>query len=98
MKERREVEKGRHGRPEETSGARPDATLDTVGLLCPAPIIKTAEKLRSMAPGEVLEILSDDPGMEADMPAWCEGSGHELIAMERRGREIRALVRKKREG
>ena len=52
-----------------------DSTLDTVGLLCPAPIIKTAEKMNELEAGQVLEVLSDDPGVELDMPAWCSGTG-----------------------
>jgi len=71
------------------------ATLDTVGLLCPAPLMKTAEKLGSMASGEVLEVICDDPGVEVDLPAWCAGTGNELLLIEKRGRQIRALIRKK---
>jgi TusA-related sulfurtransferase len=71
-----------------------DFTLDTVGLLCPAPIMKTAEKLLELEEGQTLEIISDDPGIEADLPAWCRSTGHTLIGIERRGNEFHALVRK----
>jgi TusA-related sulfurtransferase len=60
----------------------PDEVLDTVGLLCPQPIIETQEKVREMGPGRVIEVISDDVGILADMPAWCEGSGHTLLAIE----------------
>ncbi len=70
------------------------ATLDTVGLLCPAPIMKTAEKMDGLQAGEVLEVLSDDPGVEIDMPAWCRGTGHELLEMTKSGTEYRILIRK----
>lgn len=84
---------------EETNKDRPavgiDCTLDTVGLLCPAPIIKTAEKLKELVAGQVLEIVSDDPGVEVDIPAWCRSAGHEYLGIKRLGKEFRALVRKR---
>ena len=43
--------------------ALPDRSLDTLGLYCPIPIIKTAEAIGEMEPGQVLEVLSDDPGI-----------------------------------
>ena len=37
-----------------------DKTLDCVGLYCPMPIYKTAQKMKELKPGEVLEIVADD--------------------------------------
>lgn len=76
---------------------RPDFTLDTLGLLCPAPIMKTAEKLLELKPGQTLEIISDDPGVEVDMPAWCRSTGNTLLGMERRGVQLHVFVRKERD-
>jgi tRNA 2-thiouridine synthesizing protein A len=72
----------------------PDASLDCLGLFCPMPIIKTREAIRSLGPGQVLEMTSDDPASEADMRSWAARTGHELVAMERRGNVFRFLVRK----
>ena len=44
----------------EFSAINPDRTLDTVGLFCPVPIIKTAKLVKEMRSGEVLLVLSDD--------------------------------------
>jgi len=60
----------------------PDVVLDTVGLLCPLPIVETQEKVREMREGQVIEVVSDDVGILADMPAWCKGRGHTLLAIE----------------
>ena len=76
------------------SEAKADSILDTVGLLCPAPIMKTAEKLLDLEEGQILEIISDDPGIEADLPDWCRSTGHTVVGIERRGNEFHALVRK----
>ena len=70
------------------------AILDTFGLLCPMPIIKTAAKMMELKLGEVLEVLSDDPGIKEDMPAWCVTSGNELLHLEETGDEFHVFVRK----
>jgi tRNA 2-thiouridine synthesizing protein A len=73
----------------------PTATLDTYGRLCPVPIIMTAKRVKTMAAGEVLAVLSDDRGILEDMPLWCRASRNELIAIEEIAPgEWRALVRK----
>lgn len=59
-----------------------DATLNTLGLLCPIPIIKTARKFKEMRLGQVLEVLSDDEGIKADMPNWCKSTGNKFLGVE----------------
>jgi tRNA 2-thiouridine synthesizing protein A len=54
-----------------------DRILDTVGLYCPIPIVRTGETMRGMRRGERLEILSDDRVILIDLPAWCRAHGHE---------------------
>ena len=58
------------------------------------PIIKTAVKIKEMKPGEVLEILSDDPGIKEDMPAWCKSTGHELVGIEESDGEYKVYIKK----
>jgi tRNA 2-thiouridine synthesizing protein A len=70
------------------------AVLDTFGLLCPIPIIKTAAKVKQMNKGEILKVLSDDPGILEDMPAWCTTSGNELVFIEEHGDEYHVYIRK----
>ena len=70
------------------------AVLDTFGLLCPMPIIKTAAKMKELKQGEVLKVLSDDPGIKEDMPAWCITSGNEFLHLEETGDEFHVFVRK----
>jgi TusA-related sulfurtransferase len=72
----------------------PDKHLDCLGLYCPMPILKTREAIRSLAPGQVLEMTSDDPASEADMKSWVARTGHELLGIERRGTVFSFLVRK----
>lgn len=58
------------------------------------PVLKTRDLIRQMRVGEILELLSDDPASEADMKSWSARSGHELLAIERKGVTYRFLVRK----
>lgn len=54
--------------------------LDARGLACPVPVIKLAKLAAAAQTGDVIEILSDDPAAEYDIPAWCRMRGHELLS------------------
>ena len=69
--------------------------LDVTGTLCPLPILLAAREMRKLQPGDLLEIVGDDPGICEDMPIWCERAGHRLLEMvEEEGDRIRSLVEK----
>jgi len=72
-----------------------DATLDCFGLLCPMPIVKTAQKIKEMQVGQVLEVLSTDEGIIEDMPAWCRATGNEYLGVEGAGGEYKVYIRRK---
>ena len=71
-----------------------DATLDCVGLYCPMPIVKTAEKIKELKQGEVLEVVADDVGIKEDMPAWCRATGNEFLGIEEEAGEYKVYVKK----
>lgn len=48
-------------------------------LLCPMPVIKTQNKLRSMKSGETLKVICTDPGTMHDIPAWCRVNGYNVV-------------------
>ena len=48
----------------------PDRRIDCLGLACPMPVLKTREAVNQLAPGQVLEMTSDDPGSDADVRSW----------------------------
>jgi tRNA 2-thiouridine synthesizing protein A len=56
-----------------------DKTLDTKGLNCPLPILKTKKALGEVAKGGTLEVLATDPGSVADFQAFCETTGNQLV-------------------
>lgn len=53
--------------------------IDTRGLYCPVPILRTRDRLKKVADGTFLEVLSDDPVILRDMPAFCRAHGHEYL-------------------
>jgi tRNA 2-thiouridine synthesizing protein A len=69
-------------------------SLDVRGLLCPIPILRTAQRMRGMAAGERLEVVGDDLGIVEDMPVWCEETGNRLVSLVREGEVVRCVVEK----
>jgi tRNA 2-thiouridine synthesizing protein A len=70
-------------------------TVDARGLFCPQPVIKSKKALRALEIGQVLEILTTDPGSKKDIPAWAHVTGQELLISEERGsQEFRFLVKR----
>jgi TusA-related sulfurtransferase len=59
--------------------------VDALGTWCPVPIHLVDRAARRAAPGDVLELLADDPLIEVDLPAWCHASGNELLDLRRDG-------------
>ena len=72
-------------------------TLDCYGLLCPMPIVKTANEMKKMKIGEVLEVLATDQGIKTDMPAWCKATGQEYLGIEEKEGEYKVYVKKVKE-
>lgn len=62
--------------------------LDARNLLCPLPVIRVQEKIKTLSRGDVLEVLCTDPGTMNDIPAWCRINGHEVIDTRTAERDI----------
>jgi TusA-related sulfurtransferase len=72
-----------------------DKTLDCIGLYCPEPVIRTRMELDKLKPGGVLEVIADDPAAKEDIRSLVKRIGHELLKVEKEGRRLRFLIRKK---
>jgi len=70
-------------------------TLDLKGLSCPLPIVKTAQAIKEVGSGELIEALATDPGSVADFNAWCKSTGNELVESGEEGGVYRFVIRKK---
>ncbi len=71
-----------------------DRTLDARGLCCPMPSVKTALALEQMEPGQIIEVLTDDPVSKRDLPVWAQSTGNELLGMEEDGKTIKIYLKK----
>jgi len=67
--------------------------LDTRGLLCPLPVIRTQDRINSLPSGSTLEVVSTDPGALHDIPAWCRVHGHTVLNIEEQAQEFIVRIR-----
>jgi TusA-related sulfurtransferase len=71
-----------------------DVRVDASGSYCPVPILEIAKACRGLAPGTVVELWATDPGVQADLPAWCEATGHTLLSLEQQGERFVARLQR----
>jgi tRNA 2-thiouridine synthesizing protein A len=69
--------------------------VDARGLSCPMPIVKTAQAIKLVASGELIEVLATDPGSVKDFAAWSRTTGHELVEQSADGGVYRFVLRRK---
>ncbi len=69
-------------------------TLDTSGLSCPLPVVKTKKALKDLDVGDILEMISTDAGSIPDMQAWARQTGHELLESKDEGKSFRFFIKK----
>ena len=70
----------------------PDKTLDTKGLACPLPILKTKKVLSELPAGAKLEVLATDPGSVPDFKAFCDTTGNRLVEFTQTGGVYRFVI------
>ena len=71
-----------------------ETVLDTRGLSCPLPVLRTRKAMQKLAPGALIRVLATDPGTVKDMKAFCRACGHELVTSESADGEFRFLLRR----
>jgi tRNA 2-thiouridine synthesizing protein A len=74
----------------------PDQVLDCTGMACPLPVVKTSQAVKRIEPGQVLELLATDPGVEPDMRAWSSRTGNELLGISKEAGVFHVLIRRVR--
>jgi tRNA 2-thiouridine synthesizing protein A len=69
-------------------------TLDARGLACPMPIVKTAQRIKTMAAGDILEVIATDAGSVKDFAAWSRSTGNSLVESSSDAAVYRFVIRK----
>jgi len=62
--------------------------LDARRLLCPMPVIRTQDKIKTLSTGDVLKVICTDPGVVHDIPAWSRINGHKVLDIKEQDDEI----------
>ncbi len=72
-----------------------DKELDAKGLNCPLPILRAKKSLGEMSSGQVLRVLSTDPGSVKDFAAFAKQTGNELLSSAEKGKEFEFYIKRK---
>ena len=70
-------------------------TLDVKGFACPIPIVRTAQAMKQLGPGDVVEVLATDAGSLKDFAAWSKTTGNPIVEQTQDAGVYRFLVMKK---
>ena len=74
---------------------KPDVVLDTKGMNCPMPVLKTKKAIDTLQSGQVLVVISTDQGSKSDIPILLNRLGHELLQTNEEGGIVEFYIRKK---
>ncbi len=69
--------------------------LDVKGLNCPLPILRAKKALTDMESGQVLRVVSTDPGSVKDFAAFCKQTGNPLLSSEETRSAFTFLISKR---
>ena len=72
-----------------------DTEIDTSGLNCPLPILRTKKALADMSSGQLLKVLATDPGAVRDFEAFAKQTGNELLEQSQTGETYVFLMKRR---
>lgn len=71
-----------------------DREIDVRGYTCPIPALRARVQLHRMESGQVLRVVSDDPGSPRDFRTFGKSTGHKLLRHDATGRDFIFYFRK----
>ncbi len=63
-----------------------DVEVDASGLNCPLPILKAKKALSAASSGQVVKIVSTDPGSKRDFEAFARQTGNAMVGQQETGK------------
>jgi len=70
------------------------STVDAKGLSCPMPIVKTAQHVKTVPAGSLIEVLATDPGSVKDFGAWTRSTGNAIVEQSEDGGIYRFVIKR----
>ncbi len=61
------------------STIKANSVVDARGSACPGPLLEAKKGIGKVKVGEILEVISNDPGTKNDIPVWAKKVGHEYL-------------------
>ncbi|WP_422096224.1 sulfurtransferase TusA family protein [Variovorax sp.] len=72
-----------------------DREIDTRGLNCPLPILRAKKSLNDMASGQLLRVVSTDPGSVRDFQAFARQTGNALMEQQTVGTDFIHVLKRR---
>ncbi len=72
-----------------------ETLLDVKGMNCPLPVLRANKALRALKPGERLRVLATDRAAVGDFKAFCQETGHALVAASEEAGVFSFVIRKR---
>ena len=69
--------------------------VDARGLNCPLPILKAKKALSELTSGDLLRVLSTDPGSVRDFQAFARQTGNELVEQQTTDEQFVHVLRRR---
>ena len=70
------------------------STVDAKGLSCPMPIVRTAQHVKTVPSGALVEVLATDPGSVKDFAAWTRSTGNAIVEQGQEGGVFRFVIQR----
>jgi tRNA 2-thiouridine synthesizing protein A len=72
-----------------------ETLLDVKDMNCPLPVLRANRVLRGMAAGERLRVVATDRAAVGDFQAFCQETGHALLAWSEEAGVFSFLIRRR---
>jgi tRNA 2-thiouridine synthesizing protein A len=77
------------------SNIQVDQRVDARGKSCPLPIVMTAQAMKTLQTGQLIEVLATDPGSVKDFDSWASVTGHAMVESDTADGVFRFVLRHK---
>lgn len=68
--------------------------INVCGMQCPGPIMKISNKMQELGEGDILEIITNDNSLIADIQSWCKSTANTFTDYRQSDKEIIIKIRK----